>query len=219
MKIIMMTMVGAILTIGRNCQPWTYSSFVLLRALRVCVSLFWFVLIFFSTRPFGKLFSFSGTVFNLGEYRRQATEAYKTHEFFRPDNAEAMALRSRVALDALKDACDWIESGGEVAVIYFSFHFKFRWFGSGDTIDSRSRSGSHRIPTSFRPVSDQFQTSFRPVSERFLANIGAPSEQFFEWLASRFSDTSNGTARAVAEQYQNILKAASEPFLGCFSRI
>lgn len=56
-------------------------------------------------------------VFNLGEYRRQATEAYKTHEFFRADNAEAMALRSRVALDALKDACDWIETGGEVAVI------------------------------------------------------------------------------------------------------
>jgi len=55
-------------------------------------------------------------VFNLGEYRRQATEAYKTHEFFRADNAEAMALRSRVALDALKDACDWIETGGEVAV-------------------------------------------------------------------------------------------------------
>jgi len=55
-------------------------------------------------------------VFNLGEYRRQATEAYRNHEFFRPDNAEAMALRSRVALDALKDACDWIETGGEVAV-------------------------------------------------------------------------------------------------------
>lgn len=32
-------------------------------------------------------------VFNLGEYRRQATEAYKNHDFFRPDNAEAMALR------------------------------------------------------------------------------------------------------------------------------
>ena len=30
-------------------------------------------------------------VFNLGEYRRQATEAYKNHEFFKPDNAEAMA--------------------------------------------------------------------------------------------------------------------------------
>ena len=27
-----------------------------------------------------------------------------------------MALRERVALDALQDACEWIESGGEVAV-------------------------------------------------------------------------------------------------------
>ena len=62
-------------------------------------------------------------MFNLGEYRRQATEAYKTHEFFRPDNAEAMALRSRVALDALKDACDWIETGGEVAVIPFIYFY------------------------------------------------------------------------------------------------
>ena len=59
---------------------------------------------------------FSLIVFNLGEYRRQATEAYKNHDFFRPDNAEAMAIRSRVALDALQDVCDWIECGGEVAV-------------------------------------------------------------------------------------------------------
>jgi 6-phosphofructo-2-kinase/fructose-2,6-biphosphatase 2 len=45
----------------------------------------------------------------LGEYRRQATEAYKSHDFFRPDNTEAMALREKVALDALEDACEWIE--------------------------------------------------------------------------------------------------------------
>lgn len=59
------------------------------------------------------IISFNGflasTVFNLGEYRRQATEAYKSHDFFRPDNTEAMALRERVALDALEDACEWIE--------------------------------------------------------------------------------------------------------------
>ncbi|XP_032776651.1 6-phosphofructo-2-kinase/fructose-2,6-bisphosphatase 1 isoform X1 [Daphnia magna] len=56
-------------------------------------------------------------VFNLGEYRRQATEAYKSNDFFRPDNTEAMALRERVAVDALEDACEWIEGGGgEVAV-------------------------------------------------------------------------------------------------------
>ncbi|KFM75051.1 6-phosphofructo-2-kinase/fructose-2,6-bisphosphatase, partial [Stegodyphus mimosarum] len=33
-------------------------------------------------------------VFNVGEYRRQATEAYRNHEFFNPDNKEAMAIRN-----------------------------------------------------------------------------------------------------------------------------
>ncbi|OQR78815.1 6-phosphofructo-2-kinase/fructose-2 [Tropilaelaps mercedesae] len=56
-------------------------------------------------------------VFNVGEYRRQATEAYKSHDFFRPDNAEAMAVRSKCALDALEDMCKWLENDeGEVAV-------------------------------------------------------------------------------------------------------
>uniref|UniRef100_A0A4D5RA22 6-phosphofructo-2-kinase/fructose-2, 6-bisphosphatase 2 n=1 Tax=Scolopendra viridis TaxID=118503 RepID=A0A4D5RA22_SCOVI len=55
-------------------------------------------------------------VFNVGEYRRKATEAYKNHEFFRPDNEEAMAIRSQCALDALQDVCKWLETGGEVAV-------------------------------------------------------------------------------------------------------
>ncbi|XP_037529686.1 6-phosphofructo-2-kinase/fructose-2,6-bisphosphatase isoform X3 [Rhipicephalus sanguineus] len=55
-------------------------------------------------------------VFNVGEYRRQATEAYKSHDFFRADNAEAMAIRSKCALDALEDMCKWLESEGEVAV-------------------------------------------------------------------------------------------------------
>ncbi|XP_065338782.1 6-phosphofructo-2-kinase/fructose-2,6-bisphosphatase isoform X4 [Cloeon dipterum] len=55
-------------------------------------------------------------VFNLGEYRRHATSAYKSHEFFRPDNKEAMAIRTQCALDALNDVCSWLENGGEVAV-------------------------------------------------------------------------------------------------------
>ncbi|XP_022693467.1 6-phosphofructo-2-kinase/fructose-2,6-bisphosphatase-like isoform X5 [Varroa jacobsoni] len=56
-------------------------------------------------------------VFNVGEYRRQATEAYKSHDFFRPDNTEAMAVRSKCALDALEDMCKWLENDeGEVAV-------------------------------------------------------------------------------------------------------
>lgn len=55
-------------------------------------------------------------VFNLGEYRRHATTAYKSHEFFRPDNKEAMAIRTQCAIDALDDVCTWLDDGGEVAV-------------------------------------------------------------------------------------------------------
>ncbi|XP_018354655.1 PREDICTED: 6-phosphofructo-2-kinase/fructose-2,6-bisphosphatase 1 isoform X1 [Trachymyrmex septentrionalis] len=56
-------------------------------------------------------------VFNLGEYRRHATTAYQCHEFFRPDNIKAMAIRTQCAKDALNDVCQWLESGdGEVAV-------------------------------------------------------------------------------------------------------
>lgn len=55
-------------------------------------------------------------VYNLGEYRRNATSAYKSHEFFRPDNQEAMAIRTECALRALEDACKWLQEKGEVAV-------------------------------------------------------------------------------------------------------
>ncbi|XP_015608390.1 6-phosphofructo-2-kinase/fructose-2,6-bisphosphatase 2 [Cephus cinctus] len=56
-------------------------------------------------------------VFNLGEYRRHATTAYQCHEFFRPDNIKAMAIRNQCAMDALTDVCQWLENGeGEVAV-------------------------------------------------------------------------------------------------------
>ncbi|XP_017471942.1 PREDICTED: 6-phosphofructo-2-kinase/fructose-2,6-bisphosphatase [Rhagoletis zephyria] len=59
----------------------------------------------------------STRVFNLGEYRRCATTAYKSHEFFRADNEAAMAIRSRCASQALHDACEWLLSGlGSVAV-------------------------------------------------------------------------------------------------------
>ncbi|KAK9722966.1 Histidine phosphatase superfamily (branch 1) [Popillia japonica] len=55
-------------------------------------------------------------VFNLGEYRRHATAAYKSHDFFRQDNTEAMAIRQQCAVEALQDVCQWLEKGGEVAV-------------------------------------------------------------------------------------------------------
>lgn len=55
-------------------------------------------------------------VFNLGEYRRHATTKYQNHDFFRADNAEAMAIRAHCAEEALQDVCQWLENGGEVAV-------------------------------------------------------------------------------------------------------
>lgn len=55
-------------------------------------------------------------MFNLGEYRRHATTAYKSHEFFRQDNVKAMAIRTQCAWEALQDVVDWLENGGEVAV-------------------------------------------------------------------------------------------------------
>ncbi|CAG2108496.1 unnamed protein product [Medioppia subpectinata] len=56
-------------------------------------------------------------VFNVGEYRRQATKAYRNHDFFRPDNKDALIIRNKCAVDALEDMCTWLEEGtGEVAV-------------------------------------------------------------------------------------------------------
>lgn len=58
----------------------------------------------------------SFAVFNLGEYRRKETLAYRNHDFFRTDNREAMELRQKCCQDALKDVVQFLESGGEVAV-------------------------------------------------------------------------------------------------------
>jgi len=56
-------------------------------------------------------------VFNVGEYRRLATEAYRSHDFFRPDNQEALKIRQKCALDALEDMCNSLQDGNcEVAV-------------------------------------------------------------------------------------------------------
>lgn len=56
-------------------------------------------------------------VFNLGEYRRNVTTAYRNHDFFRPDNESAMMIRTNCAKVALEDVMLWLENGGgEVAV-------------------------------------------------------------------------------------------------------
>nr|KAG5708743.1 hypothetical protein BaRGS_031897 [Batillaria attramentaria] len=57
--------------------------------------------------------------FNVGEYRRAATNSYKNHNFFRADNKEAQELRTKCALMAVDDACKFLGSGGEVAFKLF----------------------------------------------------------------------------------------------------
>uniref|UniRef100_A0A3B4AH34 6-phosphofructo-2-kinase/fructose-2,6-bisphosphatase 2 n=1 Tax=Periophthalmus magnuspinnatus TaxID=409849 RepID=A0A3B4AH34_9GOBI len=56
-------------------------------------------------------------VFNLGVYRREAVRAYKSYDFFRHDNEEAMRIRKQCALIALRDVKAYLtEEGGQIAV-------------------------------------------------------------------------------------------------------
>ncbi|XP_013865029.1 6-phosphofructo-2-kinase/fructose-2,6-bisphosphatase 2 isoform X2 [Austrofundulus limnaeus] len=56
-------------------------------------------------------------VFNLGVYRREAVRAYKSYDFFRHDNEEAMKIRKQCALVALQDVKEYLtEEGGQIAV-------------------------------------------------------------------------------------------------------
>ncbi|XP_076596901.1 6-phosphofructo-2-kinase/fructose-2,6-bisphosphatase-like isoform X4 [Chaetodon auriga] len=56
-------------------------------------------------------------VFNVGQYRRDATRSYNSFEFFRADNTEAMKIRKACAVAALKDVCDYFTRvQGQVAV-------------------------------------------------------------------------------------------------------
>lgn len=61
-------------------------------------------------------------MFNLGEYRRNVTSAYRNHDFFRTDNETAMTIRTNCAKHALEDVVQWLEmGGGEVAVSCMRF--------------------------------------------------------------------------------------------------
>uniref|UniRef100_A0A8C8DR10 6-phosphofructo-2-kinase/fructose-2,6-bisphosphatase 2 n=1 Tax=Oryzias sinensis TaxID=183150 RepID=A0A8C8DR10_9TELE len=62
-------------------------------------------------------------VFNLGVYRREAVRSYKSYDFFRHDNEEAMKIRKQCALVALQDVKSYLtEEGGQIAVsLCFSF--------------------------------------------------------------------------------------------------
>ncbi|XP_040492333.1 6-phosphofructo-2-kinase/fructose-2,6-bisphosphatase 2 isoform X2 [Ursus maritimus] len=56
-------------------------------------------------------------VFNLGVYRREAVKSYKSYDFFRHDNEEAMKIRKQCALVALEDVKVYLtEESGQIAV-------------------------------------------------------------------------------------------------------
>ncbi|KAF1390233.1 hypothetical protein PFLUV_G00055950 [Perca fluviatilis] len=56
-------------------------------------------------------------VFNLGVYRREAVQSYKSYDFFRHDNKEAMQIRKQFALVALEDVKAYLdEEAGQIAV-------------------------------------------------------------------------------------------------------
>ncbi|XP_053105655.1 6-phosphofructo-2-kinase/fructose-2,6-bisphosphatase 2 isoform X4 [Hemicordylus capensis] len=56
-------------------------------------------------------------VFNLGVYRREAVKSYKSYDFFRHDNEEAMRIRKQCALVALEDVKAYLmEENGQIAV-------------------------------------------------------------------------------------------------------
>ncbi|KAJ3603135.1 hypothetical protein NHX12_030878 [Muraenolepis orangiensis] len=56
-------------------------------------------------------------LFNLGVYRREAVRAYKSYDFFRHDNQEAMKIRKQCALVALQDVRAYLkDEGGQIAV-------------------------------------------------------------------------------------------------------
>ncbi|XP_040319442.1 6-phosphofructo-2-kinase/fructose-2,6-bisphosphatase 2 isoform X6 [Herpailurus yagouaroundi] len=56
-------------------------------------------------------------VFNLGVYRREAVKSYKSYDFFRHDNEEAMKIRKQCALVALQDVKAYLtEESGQIAV-------------------------------------------------------------------------------------------------------
>uniref|UniRef100_A0A8C5I2Z3 6-phosphofructo-2-kinase/fructose-2,6-bisphosphatase 2 n=1 Tax=Gouania willdenowi TaxID=441366 RepID=A0A8C5I2Z3_GOUWI len=56
-------------------------------------------------------------VFNLGVYRREAVKSYKSYDFFRHDNKEAMQIRKHCAIMALQDVKVYLsQDGGQIAV-------------------------------------------------------------------------------------------------------
>lgn len=60
-------------------------------------------------------------VFSVSSYRRKHIESYDSHNLFRVDNVEAFEIRQLSIYEAQEDATEWLNSDGEVAVVYFLF--------------------------------------------------------------------------------------------------
>ncbi|RHY63298.1 hypothetical protein DYB34_010061, partial [Aphanomyces astaci] len=56
-------------------------------------------------------------IFNAGDYRRKASLTGADASFFDPNNAEAKRLRDALAMAAVANLIQWLEEGGQVAVL------------------------------------------------------------------------------------------------------
>ncbi|KAG7278454.1 hypothetical protein CRUP_038749 [Coryphaenoides rupestris] len=57
-------------------------------------------------------------VFNVGQYRRDATRSYNSYEFFKPDNEEAMKIRKQEGQVAVFDATNTTQERREVILSF-----------------------------------------------------------------------------------------------------
>lgn len=55
-------------------------------------------------------------VFNVGQYRRERIGANLPHDFFNPNNEDAMKKRLHMAIAALDDMIEWLTQGGYVGI-------------------------------------------------------------------------------------------------------
>nr|CAD7435130.1 unnamed protein product [Timema monikensis] len=56
-------------------------------------------------------------VFVASEYRRKLVDRYDSHDLFRADNMEAMAIRRKSSVSAMEDATHWLNSEGNIAIL------------------------------------------------------------------------------------------------------
>mmetsp|Transcript_42456 Transcript_42456/g.76285 ORF Transcript_42456/g.76285 Transcript_42456/m.76285 type:complete len:518 (+) Transcript_42456:48-1601(+) len=80
-------------------------------------------------------------MFNVGKYRRDAVDATRSgrSEFFDSHNSAAMAARDRVALQALADALDFLDTGGKFAILDATNSTQSRRKLITDTVGAHSR--------------------------------------------------------------------------------